>query len=290
MVKNFNEYNELNEGVTRNIAEWGLIAFLLFNKIGSDTPKRYDIEWFKNYVSNNSVNNNHDIKTAIKNVKNKVMGDNKITNKQDIINTIDSTLVLFNNKNDFVIKNFYKQASKNIGLNPSCFTYFPNDGSPPIIALSNDATLIDIQHEYYHVVEWVMDFDTKGIKNMFDFNGDFKYQNQLYRMLTNYEYKLSHPVGNKELKYLNTPSEIYVRLNNLKLFLYKYNFIKTPNENLGKEIFEQLYTGEIYKNLPNDKIRENFRGSDFMQILIFMKTFNDINKYANMDKKIKNYT
>jgi len=289
MIKNFNEYNKLNEGLGKYVAEWGLSLFLIFNSIGSDIPKRFDIKWFKNYVSNNSVINNHDIKSAINNVKNKVMGDSRIINKKDIFNIIDSTLILFNKKNDFVIEEFYKQASKSVGLNPSCFTYFPNNGNP-IIALSNDATINDIQHEYFHVVEYFMKFDTKGIEDMFDFNGSLKEQNQLYRMLTNYEYKLISSANNKELNYLNNPSEIYVRLNNLKIFLYKYNIIKSPNDRLDGDIFKELYSGEIYKNLPNDKIREDFRRSDFMQILIFVKTFNEINKYANMDKKITNHT
>lgn len=62
MILKYEEYKELNEEFNwkKNLAEWGLITFLIFNRIGGDVPRRYDLEWFKNYVSTNSVNNNSD--------------------------------------------------------------------------------------------------------------------------------------------------------------------------------------------------------------------------------------
>lgn len=216
------------------------------------------------------------------------MSDNKITNKKDVIKAIDSTLFLFNKK-DFVSRELYRQAGEG-GLNPSCFALFLDDStSYPIIVLSNDADYGDIQHELYHVVEWAMKFDIKNIANMFDFNRSPKEQNELYGYLTKFQYKLTRFANKKEIEYLKDPSEIYSRLNNLKLFLFKYGFIKSPNQELGKDLFELLYTGEVYKNLPDDKVREKFRKSDFMQILIFIKSFNQVNKYAQMNTKIKNY-
>jgi len=283
MIKNFEEYNKLNEEkINKDFAIWAFYLFYFFNGIGSDTH-RNTTEEFEKYIKNNVVLNpeKHDINKAIDEVKKKVTNDPKITNKQEIFNIIDSTLYLYDKKDKFS-NALYSSTNRNDGKT-KCFVMFlkdkdGNDTRRPLIMLEKDAPLSSIRHELYHIVERYMKKDIKDILNMFDFTTNYKEYNRRYGVLTNFEYRID-PLPKEYFDYVTNPSEIYTRLNNLKHFLYEYNYIKSPNDTIPKEVFLKLFTGELYKELPNEEEKKIFRESDFMHILLFM----DLVKLRIMD-------
>jgi len=286
MIKNFEEYNKLNEE-SNWASSWALTLFMLFNMIGSDTPRSISKEDFGKYIKKSQVNlNRHNINNAIDDVKKKVQSDSKITNKQEIFNIIDSTLYLYDKK-DVISKKLYKLASKP-GGKTSCFVIFLQDGEGndtkrPLIMLEKDAPLISIRHELYHIVNRYMKQDIEDITKMFDFKIPYKEYNKRYNTLTGYEYTIS-PLKKEYFDYMDA-SEIYSRLNNLKHFLYEYNYIKSPNDTIPEDVFLRLFTGDVYKSLSK-KDRLKFRKSDFMDILLFL----DLRKMKMMDQYVMNTT
>lgn len=79
---------------------------------------------------------------------------------------------------------------------------------------------------------------------------------------------LPYDKNNKLIEYYKEPSEIYVRLNNLKLFLFNNNILNNPNDNLTIKIIIDISDGTIYKNLKNEE-KIKFVKSDFIYLIIY---------------------
>lgn len=240
----------------------------------------FDLKEIQEYINKNNVNNS-DIKNAINIVKKKIRTNNEVTNKKDVINAIDNTYFLID-KGDKISREMFKQASKESKIDPKCFVVFFTNMNP-IVFLSRDADITDITHELNHIVEKYMKKNILNINRFFNFNYSFKEYSTIYKLLTNGNFLLTKEFDKDTLNYLKQPSEIYSRLDNLKHFLYKNNFINTPNKNIDKNLTIKLFTGQIYNNLPNDDLKREFVNSDFIQILIFF----DIKKYPELNKLFK---
>jgi len=238
-----------------------------------------NLQEIQEYVNKNKVNNN-DIKKSIDIVKNKIK-TSKITNKKEVIDRIDNTYFLID-KGDKISREMFKQASQENKIDTKCFVVF-FDNMNPIIFLSKDAEIMDITHELNHIVEKYMNQNILNIERMFNFSYNFKEYSKIYELITNGNFLLTKSIDRNTLNYLKNPSEIYARIDNLKHFLYEYNFLKTPNQDIDKNLTKMLFTGEIFNNLPNNDIKRQFVNSDFMQILMFF----DVRKYPEINKLVK---
>jgi len=253
------------------LSEIGIIAFLIFNTIKSDMPNKYDFNYIKKYLSNNIINNKKNLKIAINDVKNKIKNDNQIINKQELYNLIDSSLYL-EYKNDFISKSIFKSSNKYGESKAFMVPLKYKNKTIPLIGFKPQSDINTIRHELLHIVETYMKTNKKIDKNdIFDFNQSNEYYSNIFSMLTNFEFKAKIQNNIKIQKYLTdyNYSEVYVRLNNFKFFLYKYNFIDKISDPIDDMILLKLYSGKLYKELPNDQSKKEFRQSDFIIIFIF---------------------
>lgn len=293
----FDNYNKLNEGWKTNLAELAIFLTYLFSSIGGDTAKKFTAERIEDYAKTmNIANSNQIVQMVIKDFKEKIARDPKIINKQDVYRVIDETPIVYR-KNDEISYAIYNHTrQKNPGLTPSCWcTTLSKPGSKDkkggksIIFLVPNASYNDILHELSHAIETVVQIDPAMLK-MFNFNASFERQDLLYHFLTNNEFGMKRGLSKVELNYLNSPSEVYSRLNNLKMFLYKHKFLKSSSDDVTQEILYKLITGEFYSTL-DEKSKQEFRNSDFMEILILIdkKQFKNINQFVdNMSKQKMN--
>ncbi len=280
---------QVNEGWKFQLGELALFLTYLFSSIGSDVShKRFTREYFDHYAKTmNIANNNQIVQMVVKDFKAKIATDPKIMNKQEVYNVIDNTPIVFR-KNDEVCYILYNQARlNNPGITPSCWcTTMLKDGEKTkkggksVIFLAQNASYSDILHELSHAIETVVEVDPK-ILDMFNFNYTFKQQGLLYMMLTNFEYELKTPVNASTITYLKNPSEVYSRLNNLKMFLFKNGKLRSAGQEISEDLLYSLITGQVYKSL-NEKAKEEYRKSDFMEILMFIsvKKSRKINQYV----------
>jgi hypothetical protein len=116
---------------------------------------------------------------------------------------------------------------------------------------------------------------------MFNFKYTFAQQNLMYNMLTNFEYGLKKGFDQATISYFANPSEIYSRLNNLKMFLYRNKILKSAGDEISEPLLLELIMGKVYKSL-DEKSKKEFRDSDFMEMLMFLNTkkSNKINQYV----------
>jgi len=287
MVTKFEKYEKVNEGTKSILTELAIALTSLFSSIGTDVShKSYDDEYFQKYVKNlNIANNNQLVQQAMKDFKQKISTDPKILNKQEIYNKLDSTPIVWR-RNDDVCYALYQMARKqHPGVDPESWCYTisktgSKKGGSSVIFLIPNAQYHSIIHELSHAIETVVEVDPK-ILDMFNFNYTFNQQNTLFKLLTDFEYELRKSIDRNVINYLNNPSEVYSRMNNLKMFLFKNKILKSVNGDITELTLMMLITGRIYKNL-DEKNKELFRNSDFMDILMFIdiKKFPDINKYV----------
>jgi hypothetical protein len=292
MIKKYDQYNEsLNEGKKFKHFIEGLIYAILFSgNISTDNRivsySYNDIEKFS--IENNS-NSNIIIQKSLNIVKNKVLNDINITNKKEILNKLDSILFVYNDHSD--IPNYLYNASNSNNENGAktiCFAINSKLLNYPIIFLSEDAPSNKIIHEILHVVGVNINLD--DINKIFDFNLTFDEYFYKYIIMINeekidkYIKYIQCPFDKDDnlIKYYTDKDELYVRLNNLKLYLYNINILKDPNDNITKEIIYKLKSGEIFKNLSETEKFE-FIKSDFIILIPFIKNYKDINLYASIN-------
>lgn len=286
MIKDFEKYSSLNEGLKTKLAEMAVYLTLLFNTMPS-TNQAYSYEYFLDYCNKmNIVNTNPIVQEVIRDFKQKVINDPKILNKQEVLKVIEETPFVFRN-NDKISTILYRNAKdEHKGLTPDswCTTFYPNDKSKKpssVIFLSKDANYYDMIHELSHAIEPIAKIDPKIVQS-FNFNTSFKVINAYVYLITNSDYKLKRPFDKNYIDYLKQPSEVYSRMNSFKMFLYKNKIFKTPNDEITNHFLYDLMTGKIYNSLSDDKKTE-FTDSDFFDLIIFidLKKFQDVNKYVN---------
>lgn len=296
MIKKFEDY-ELNEGWKNDVSSLALMVFLIFNKIGGDVPRRYDMNFLEKYVKTmNIANKDQLVQKVIRDFKAKISNDPKILNKQEVYNVIDNTPIVFRN-NDEIMYILYKHAKGEGKSEPSswCSTYYTDENKKDgksIIFLARNAPYSEILHELSHATETVIKIDPK-ITELFNFRYNEKQQKFMFSMINNdpempNRNYMTRGVYQEHIEYLNNPSEIYSRLNNLKMFLFNNKILKTPNEEISESLLADIITGRLYAKLGS-KARKEFKSSDFMEILIFLdiKKSWKINRYVEDRMKQK---
>lgn len=298
MITKFQQYESINEGWKNDFLSLAFSVTILFNQIGGDVSRRYDMEYLQKYFKSfNVATVNPLVQEAIKDFKMKILNDPKILNKQQVMDVIDSTPILFN-KNDEICRLLYNRANKKSDgkhvVNSWCTTIIKNQdkkGAKSYIFLGPNAPYGDIIHELSHAIETVVDIDPK-ILNIFDFNKSVTEQKKLFLLMTDERLSNIFDIYKKSeeyMEYLKSPSEVYSRLNSLKFFLYKNKIINTPNDNIDDKIIYDIISGKIFKNL-NKEERKVFMLSDFIEILTLINTKKnpDIDKFVNNVSKQKN--
>jgi hypothetical protein len=282
MITKFDKYEKIDEGWKNDMAAiLFLILTPIFSNIGTDSRNlMYDQKYIENYIKTmNIANNDFFVQNVVRDFKDYVMKNNKILNKQQVIAKIDKTPIVYR-KNDAISYALYKMAKESSKGDPLCWCSTTNTGES-VIFLSKDASYNSIFHELSHAIESVVKVDPR-ILNGFNFNYNRKQVGILFNCITDFEYSLkSDPTRDK--KYLSNPSEVWARLNNLKMFLYKHKFLNSPNDEISEEILQKIIVGDFYKSL-NEKDKMIFRNSDFIQILIFI----DLNKYMKINQFVQN--
>jgi len=303
-IYNYQNYNNsINEKVN-----WDKVANLalglsmawtshtMYNKYYGDTTiGQYDV---KQYAIENSVNDNKLITNSVNIVKNMVINNDNLINKDEILTAIDSVLILFNKKDKISNALLSSSTKKSKDNQLYGLTMWFNDLEYPIIMISKIDQSVII-HELNHVVDYYSDLDISKLPELFDFDiSDDEQKRRFVKIfgitpnMKNRTYReLPYLINNSMKEYLKEPTELNVRLKHLKLFLYEQGYLNTPTDNLTHDIMMGLYNGEIYNNLDkNGKFK--FLRSDMLQILPFLKVYKykDIDKYADiMINKEKKY-
>jgi len=270
--------NFINEKISSSTI---FLLLTMFNSIGMDKPIHNKYDRFYNDVRSMILpNTNSIISKILDEVKNKVSKDNRIKNKQDVIDELNSVVFIVNNSSKSKI--LFDEFEKRNGHEDLGFMFYIKD--KPFIGLNkidNDV----IRHELFHIVDIVMSRNNsninKNIINIFDFNMNYEEYSKNFDRIVSYEYKMTQPIKNEIIKkYLLTPSEIFVRLNNFKFWLLKNGYIDNISQKIPNDIMIELLNGNIFKNIKTYQEKMDFLHSDFLQILLFIKN-NEIDKINN---------
>lgn len=260
---------KLNEEMSNSKLLWIAINLMFAFRYDVKQPA-LDLNYFKKYAQTiETGENNPIVKDAIKDIKYKINLDTAISNKKEILDILDKTPIIYK-KNDYVCNKLVKMTGKDTlawttSLNGSFFIF-----------ISKDSDYNEIYHELNHIVEKNVKIDS-NIVNLFDFNKNYHQQNTMFKKMMNNEYELNKGISTEYLEYLSKPCEIYTRINNFKMFLYKHGYLKTPVDEITEEIITLLFRGHIYLNL-NEKEKNLFRTKlDFIELLIFL----DLKNYKN---------
>jgi len=252
------------------LRNWTIIFLALFYNFKGDVPRKFNEPKFvENYVKNlPKLNNNQRVRDIISEVKNRVLKDTKISNKQEILKKIDETLIVIRREDEFM-KIITDIGNKEASGRLITFKINDNTQTHSIIILEKDFNDETLTHELNHVVENNIKQDMSGVEKMFNFNMNFKEYNNNLKMMTNGDYYLpSSATIDKEYRdYLKT--ELYVRLNGFKRFLYNHKLINNSNDSIKEYMINNILSGRFYKNL-SDEDKEIFSHSDFLEIFMFL--------------------
>lgn len=305
MIKKFNNFEKLNEEriFNKNTLEMILVFLLAFNSLKTDYHRKYSYEELYNYAQKLDVKNNNPlVKQALNEIKDKIMTDPRIMDKNGLIEGLNR-LIFVNMNKDHITYDIYKQNrnSHTDINNVGAFIYYIEDKGA-MIFLRHDITLEDIIHEISHYIDFYIGKDN-NLTKMFDFNKDHMSAVYLYAVMTDQikiespddKYKVQAPVINRrKINYLSSPPEIYARLNGLRFFLYKNRFLPRINADIDNNLINKLLTGEVYRSLP-EKEKKKFKDSDFMEILMYIdieniREFTNINMYVQDLKNNRGFT
>ena len=256
--------NYMNE--RKNLIMGGLAitlwANVFFQTMKSDT-RNLNFNDFENYIEKAEVNSDTNVIKIKDQVKADVMKNTNISNKQEVIKMLDSTMILksFNTSNR--MEKLFKR-----NLNKNTKAYFQETGLGPIIFLVDGMLPATVRHEYNHVVDQYAKVNNNidSISNLFDFtrtNQDIKISlNRITDGNKTFTSRRTHFFKNSnDLKYLSKPTEIIVRIKNLRHFLYEDKMIKSPNSEIDLKLIEMIYNGDVYRKLPKYR-QDEFLNSD----------------------------
>jgi len=275
MIKNFEDYNNLNEGTLNKAATLALNIALIFNSIKGDNPKRYDMNYFQNYAKTlNIANDNYVYKRVLEEAKRKVSNDPWINNKNEIIKKLDSVIVFYK-KNDEFCNNLFRSIDREISNTQTMAAIINHN----IMILDPLANADNMYHELMHVV-YDMSNNKENFVKLYNFTNSPEKQEYIIRKITGNDWNIPAIKDTSYIKYLSEPTEIYARLNQLKFYLFKNKFIKTPYDKLSNKVIYDLISGEIYSKL-NEKEKEVFIYCGFIDLLKFIDAskIEQFNKY-----------
>jgi hypothetical protein len=277
------EDGKVNEELSNSNLIGLAIYFMMMFKYDVKDPN-LDINYFNKYVQTiQTAENNPLVREVLKDLKYKISVDSTISNKKEICDKLDSTPIIYR-KNDYVCNKLLQMTGKKA----EAWTVSLKDKS--FVFIDKDSDYNDIYHEFNHVVEKLVKVDPNIVK-LFNFNYTFDQQNLLYTKMTNNEYYMTRGMSQDHIEYLNTPGEIYSRLNNFKMFLYKHKYLKSPVGEITEDILTMLFRGQIYAGL-DEKEKDFFRTSaDFTELLLFidLKNYKRTTHFVTTENKIIKY-
>lgn len=281
MIKNFQEFEMINEGWKGDLAALFWLILSVSTSLNSDQRNIVTREYVENYIKTmNIANQDTLVREVIKDFKDYVKQNPQILNKQEVYNKIDNTPIVYR-KDDKVCREIYRIAKENSPEgDPSSWCSNLKDGRS-VIFLNKDAKYNQIFHELSHAIEPIVKIDPNILQN-FNFNISQSQVDFMYMMMTNFNYQLKTNLTNRK-SYLSDPSEVWARINNLKMYLYKHKYLKTPYENFSEDILWEVLSGNLYKSL-SDKEKKDFSDADFIDILVFV----DLNKFKEIKIKKEN--
>jgi len=290
MIIRFNKYELVEEKLNinfGNLINCVLIYFAFFN--GLDDTKQIKISEVIKYTKNFDIKNNDKIvKDALNDMKDKVLSDDKILNKKEVVAYLDS-IAIVRKKDDKISKAMYGLSTSNgtkassfaISLDKSDFGY-----NCDMIFLDDDADYNEIIHELTHVIKNHMKLNTSlDFEKLFNFNKSVRQQKKDIKVLTGglFEYSIDTKKESEFIEYIQTPSELYSRLTSFKMFLYKRGYLKTPNEDFSPQLIRRITNGSLYAGM-SARDRHLFINSDFLDILLFI----DRTKIHMLDQFVQN--
>jgi hypothetical protein len=289
MVTKFNKYELVEEKLNMkfsNLINCILIYFVLIN--GLEDTRQLKISDVVEYTKNFDVKNDDIIvKDALNDIKNKVLGDDKILNKEEVVAYLDSVAIVRKN-DDKISKAMYSLSNSGeatassfaISLDKSDYGY-----NCDMIFLSDNADYNEIIHELTHIIKDRMILDKNlNFEELFNFNKSVKQQKKDIMFLTGGLYKYSIDLKDERyIKYLQKTSELYSRLTSFKMFLYKRGYLKTPNEDFSPQLIRKITNGSLFAGMTA-RDRYLFVNSDFFDILLFI----DITRFNMLDQFVQN--
>lgn len=271
MIIKFEEYY-VNESILNK--SWALAFFLLFNNLTGDMPRRYDMEYFQNYVKTlNVANNDYIYKRVLEEAKRKVTNDPHINNKADVIKKMNSLMVIYK-KDDEFSNVLFKLIDKNNNIENTFTkaTVIQNQ----IMILNKSCRPEEIYHELMHVAFDISN-SNEDITKFFNFKNTVEKQKLITSRMTDSVWNIQPTTNIKFINYLSQPTEIYARLNEFKFFLFRNKIINSPYQNLPTKIVYDLINGKIYRKL-NIKEQQKFPYCHFIELFKFL----DISKIEKM--------
>lgn len=265
MIKKFEEYEKLDEGMGKDLAGLALYLLFIFNGIKGDVPKRFDKQYFENYAKTlNIANNSFIYQQVLQEAKRKVMSDPRLNNKGEIIKALDSVIVFYKKDDEFCNLLF---RSVNTMRNTKTTASIINN---KIMILSKDSRPDHMYHELMHLVYEFSNKDETIVKT-FDFNRSPDKQALVFRSLTNNEYSITQtsPRDTAFVNYLKQPTEIYARVNQLKFYLFKNKFLKNPYEKIPPKLIYDLMYGKVFASLSENE-KQNFMDQGFISLLLYV--------------------
>ncbi len=295
--ENFNEYELINEAKWH---WWLLLGALSLNSIFKPYDKYK--EWstksdIKNLFEKSKRIDYYDIiESAKKKVKNKVLKDETLKNKESILSKIDSIQII--------------ETPQGAGLssNPGYLNY-NEDGLSLEYIIINKKTLdslppsykeMAITHELFHLVDFHRLLQNKPNLNVKRLSESEWYSIAMNILNTDSTISKKYALQNHtffdkydkvKVNYLTNNKEIYARLNNFKLFLTKVGELKNPNQDISDKLWEDIYNGKFISRISDKSLIKEFYLSDYLEILPFIKDseISEVNKLAYISKeKIKN--
>lgn len=242
--------------------------FLIIIFFSCKENKTYTYKEIKEYSESvNIVNTDTIVKNAITDFKYYIINSD-ITNKENLLNTLDSLIVVYKDSSDIITSLNNKVNSKYDNEN----RYFILLDYNIMFIDKNKINYYDILHELNHLVK---DYKIDNFYNLLNFDLDYSRQNFNVVCLTNGIHTLNKDIINDNyIDYIRDTFESYPRIEILKMFLYNNDFISDLNNDISDEIIYDLYTGRLYEKM-NEKQRNEFNNTDFFTLLLFF----DYNKY-----------
>ena len=293
----YNKYEVVNE------SKWNWLILFGGLVLGNMIYKNFDFyigsKKFNNVVdklnAKESIFSSPIVDDAKKDVIKKILGDDNIKNQEDLIDKIKKCKVIKTPRelmSDGVVATYtYWEGVDYVMINDDVYNktnylLFQKN--------SDDVKLNCIRHELFHLIDQHKLLNEKP-NIQIDTNISIK---QMSKDMC-YIFNKPEMIGKtdfftkSDIEYLGGEKEIYARFNNLKYFLYKYGYIKTPSSDITKELWDDILSGLFVKKLKDDGKRtefDEFCDSDFIEMLPFIKKskLSELNKLAYIPIKSEN--
>lgn len=275
-----------------------LITNLILNKIEESGDAKKAKTEIKQMFSSAKELYYPEIDSAKKYVIDKVLNSPDFKNKEEIINKINSIKFIespmgFGDSNPgYLCYNDNGLNLEYVILTKSIFDSLPSDYKK--MALRHELMHLVDCHEYGYDNWSINSKDKLDNFSVSDLSED-QYNKIHSQILNNDTLKFGEYLKSKFInfddkkKYLTSPEEMFTRINNLKFFLVKSGFLKSTNDDITEKMWDDIYSGELFKSITDEDLIDDLLVSDFLEVLPFIKNskIDKLNKIAYLYNKNK---